>query len=101
MPKYIVFFQDREDYADQRQKHMEEHLTFLERNSELIVAAGPLIKSDSGTGAGGMWLVEADDSQDILELIHAAPFWPTGLRKEVNILIWNQVFREGRRLIAS
>jgi hypothetical protein len=34
-------------------------------------------------------------------LIKEDPFWPTGLRKSVCILAWNQVFADGRRLTSG
>ncbi|WP_424978473.1 hypothetical protein [Leisingera sp. S232] len=42
-----------------------------------------------------MWLVEAEASDAVLRMVHADPFWPTGLRKSVQILQWRQVFCEG------
>ena len=44
-------------------------------------------------------------SPTIDALVKADPFWPTGLRKSVRILKWNQVFADGQQaqaqLIAS
>jgi uncharacterized protein YciI len=43
--------------------------------------------------------VEAESHDAVMSLVHEDPFWPTGLRKEVRILQWQQVFADGRRLI--
>jgi uncharacterized protein len=97
--KFAVFFED--DAAagtDVRRQHMGEHLAFLQRHASKIQAAGPLRSSD-GQPAGGLWLVEAADSSEVQALVEDDPFWPTGLRKSVRILAWNQVFADGRRLI--
>ena len=49
--------------------------------------------------AGGLWLVEAESAEAVRRLCEADPFWPTGLRQDVRILEWRQVFADGRRLI--
>ena len=56
--KFVVLFEDHPDAsADVRRNHMSEHLAFLERNSRKVNAAGPL-KTSSGQGAGGIWIVD-------------------------------------------
>lgn len=97
MAKFVVLFQDNEDFAHQRAKHMDKHLGFLEEHSLAINAAGPLTDSQNGAGAGGMWLVDVDSLEDVAELIQRDPFWPTGLRKSFQILSWQQVFCDGQR----
>jgi len=97
---FAVLFEDNEAKANERPKHMARHLAFLESNAEQVVAAGPLKEAGTGQSAGGLWLVEADSSGAVEQLVKADPFWPTGLRKSFRILEWNQVFAKGRRLIA-
>ena len=96
---YAVLFQDNDEKAAMRTRYMAEHLAFLERNSGQIRAAGPLADTQDSTPAGGLWLVEAPDVQDVRGLIEADPFWPTGLRKSVRVLSWAQVFADGKRQI--
>jgi uncharacterized protein YciI len=97
---YAVLFTDDADRAAVRGRLMPAHLGFLESHRDRIRAAGPLIEAD-GSGAGGLWLVEAKDRQAVDDLVRSDPFWPTGLRKTVRILQWAQVFAEGRRLIGG
>ena len=96
---YAVLFQDNDEKAEMRTRHMAEHLAFLECNSGQIRAAGPLTDTQDSTPAGGLWLVEVPDAQDVRGLIEADPFWPTGLRKSVRVLSWAQVFADGKRQI--
>jgi uncharacterized protein YciI len=99
MPLFAVLFQDDESRADEiRRMHMQAHLAFLERHAAKIKAAGPL-RSDDGNPAGGLWIVEAPDAATVQDLVKEDPFWPTGLRRAVNILAWQQVFAEGVRKI--
>jgi hypothetical protein len=94
---YAVFFEDDDARADMRPKHMAEHLAFLERNANLIRAAGPLRDTASGAPGGGLWLVEAESGRTVRSLVEADPFSATGLRKSVRILEWTQVFADGKR----
>lgn len=96
---FAVMFEDNPATgADIRARHMPDHLAFLERNNAQIKAAGPLATA-TGSGAGGMWLVEAGNEAGVRKLVEEDPLWPTGLRKSVQILCWNQVFADGKRLI--
>jgi uncharacterized protein YciI len=96
---YAILFEDNENYAGTRPKYMQEHLTFLERNAERIHSVGPLNEAKTGEPAGGLWIVEAEDSQIVQSLIESDPFRPTGLRKSFRILEWTQVFADAKRLI--
>ncbi len=95
--KFAILFEDHPERAPVRRQLMPDHLAFLERNAAAILAAGPL--AESGAPAGGLWLVEAVDEEAARALVEADPFWPTGLRKSVRVLRWNQVFAAGQRLI--
>jgi uncharacterized protein YciI len=75
---------------------MEAHLDFLERNAFTIKAAGPLRDGD-GIPAGGLWVVQAADREQVEKLIREDPFWPTGLRRSMRVLAWTQVFVDGVR----
>ena len=97
--KFIILFEDAPDAdPDIRKTKMGDHLAFLERNADLIEAAGPL-SDESGKGRDGLWIVEATDRNRLEELVREDPFWPTGLRKSYAIIPWNQVYAGGKRLI--
>ena len=97
--KFIVTFEDNEKMSHMRQRHMAEHLSFLETNQNNIEAAGPLFQVSDGEGAGGIWVVDAESEEAAHDLVRNDPFWPTGLRKNYTVLGWKQVFADGRRLI--
>jgi len=97
--KFLVMFQDNEDLAPMRQKYMLDHLSFLEENRSSIMKAGPLTNSDTGQNAGGVWVVDAESSTDVHNLVKSDPLWPTGIRKSYSVLSWKQVFADGSRLI--
>ena len=96
---YALLFEDNDEFADQRAKHMSAHLYFLESNTDTIISAGPMHDRLQHQSAGGLWIVEAKDQRSVQELIEADPFWPTGLRKQVRILEWTQVFVNRKRQV--
>ncbi|MBC8721074.1 YciI family protein [Paraburkholderia tuberum] len=94
---YCVQFEDNEAIASARAENMKLHLAFLQKNKAAFLQAGPLIDTADGTGAGGLWVVEAETPEQVLGLIKEDPFWPTGLRKSFRIFEWPQVFSTVRR----
>ncbi|KNG93600.1 YciI family protein [Pseudaestuariivita atlantica] len=96
---YVVLFTDAPDAdPDIRTTHMAAHLDFLERNADRVAAAGPL-SDPAQAGRDGLWIVTADTPDLVTQLIHADPFWPTGLRASYAIIPWRRVFAAGSRLI--
>ena len=93
---YMVLFTDNPHRAEARTRLIQAHLDFLERNRSRVRAAGPL--RETGTPAGGAWLVEAANPDEVTALYKEDPFWPTGLRQSVRVLEWTQVFADGRRM---
>ena len=97
--KYVILFEDAPDVdPDIRKVHMKDHLSFLEKNANKVEAAGPL-KDAEGEGRDGLWIVEADNTDEVERLVHEDPFWPTGLRKSYSIIPWTQVYKDGNRMI--
>jgi len=97
--KYAVLFEDNDEFAHMRPKFMADHLQFLGDNSERIEAAGPMKDGKSQEPAGGLWIVEADNAEQVQNLVETDPFWPTGLRKSIQILEWTQVYVDGKKQI--
>ncbi len=99
--KFIILFEDNpEADPDIRKTHMSRHLEFLEAHADKIEAAGPLTDT-ARKGRDGLWIVEADDVEDLERLVRKDPFWPTGLRRSYAIIAWTQVFAGGTRLIQA
>lgn len=97
--KYAVLFEDNEEFAHMRPKYMADHLQFLSDNSNRIDAAGPFKDAVSANPAGGIWIVDADDAEQVQALVEDDPFYPTGLRKSIRILEWTRVFADGKKQI--
>ena len=89
---YVVVFADNEERAGKRAEFMKEHLAFLRAHAKQISAAGPMKDAETGLPTGGLWLVSAEAREDVVGLVKADPFWPTGLRKSYKILEWKKVY---------
>ena len=84
-------FEDNEEKTGKRGEFMNEHLAFLKSKAAQISAAGPMKDAQTGLPAGGMWLVSAKSREEVIDLVMADPFWPTGLRKSFRIFEWTRV----------
>jgi len=89
----LILFKDAPGHDHIRAQNMPAHLAFLAKHADMVHAAGPLFDGD--TGAGGAWLVDVPDTATAWALVHEDPFWPTGLRADVQVLRWQQVFADG------
>ncbi|MEL7164336.1 MAG: YciI family protein [Pseudomonadota bacterium] len=98
MPTYAVLFTENPD-ADPtiRSRVFPDHLAFLSAHSDQVRDAGTLFFGD-GSRYGGMWIVTADTAADVTALVHADPFWPTGLRAGFEVLEWRKVLGNGAPL---
>ncbi len=71
---FALLFEDDDSHADMRSKFMSNHLAFLASNAKSIHGAGPLKDAGNAEPAGGLWIVEADNLQQVRLLIEADPF---------------------------
>jgi uncharacterized protein len=90
---FLILFEDAPGHDTVRAENMADHLAFLARHGDRIQAAGPLFDGDAG--AGGAWVVDCATVAEAQDLVRTDPFWPTGLRKSVQILHWKHVFASG------
>jgi uncharacterized protein YciI len=97
--QFAVIFEDDVAHAGKRPALLNEHLAYLERHAGFVKAAGPLKAPGNNAATGGLWLVEAGSADEVRRLCENDPFWPTGLRKSVQIYEWARVFSDGNRLV--
>jgi uncharacterized protein len=107
---FVVQFEDI--YADhperikEREEHMDAHIAFLAAQGNRIVASGALRESEGGLPQGGMWIVSAQNKDDVNALYQEDPFWRAGLRKSVRVshwakAVWSSAFAECIETITS
>ncbi|WP_326984410.1 YciI family protein [Chryseobacterium sp. MYb264] len=96
---FIVRCQDNENKLSIREKYTEEHKKFLEAYKDHILVPGSLRLEVDGAAQGSIWIVDAETKEQVREICNRDPFFINGLRKSVDIFIWNKVFPETKTLI--
>lgn len=89
---HVVIFTDNPAKSEERKNNLSAHLQFLTDLNGRVKSAGPLIDPVSKNATGGIWIVEADNSQDVERLVRQDPLFATGLRQSFQIHCWNPVF---------
>jgi uncharacterized protein YciI len=93
---FIVRFEDI--YADQpdrlpeRAQHMPDHLAFLEKHPDKIVAAGAMRDTPDGAPSGGIWILNVESKAAAEAFYKMDPFWTAGLRRSVQVSHWAKAF---------
>ncbi len=96
---YVIRFTDKADRRKIRERYLDAHLAWLERQRQPILAAGSLRETPDSDPGGGLWVVEAESRQAVESLFLTDPFWVHGLRGSVEILHWSKAFPDQRRLL--
>lgn len=95
---YVVTMEDEPKNADARPKYQNEHRAYLETILGKLRSAGPLTDARTGSAAGALWMIEAANADEVQKLLEADPFYKAGLRKNVRIVAWKQVFLDGKKV---
>lgn len=91
MPKWIVILEDRptEEARSVRKDSSPEHFDFLTRNFDWIVFSCGLKTRAGADGAavpfGGLWMVEAENREEVVALYEADPYFSLGLRGRIEV----------------
>lgn len=96
---FIVKCQDKENQKSIRDSYSAAHKDFLSKYKDYIIAPGTLYEEEGGVAQGSIWIVEAKDKEEVQAICAKDPFLINGLRKSVDIFIWNKVFPETKNLI--
>ncbi|WP_293765997.1 YciI family protein [uncultured Aquitalea sp.] len=100
MPIFIIQFTDKPGCGDVRQKHLEAHLAWLDRQAECILLAGSLRETVTSAPYGALWLMEADSREAAQTLLEEDPFWQAGLRASVTTGVWTLANQDMRKRLA-
>jgi uncharacterized protein YciI len=96
---FIAQFEDKQGVAELRQKLLEEHFAFLDRQKDKVLVAGSVREIPSDKPLGGLWIIEAESEEDVREIFKDDPFWVNGLRASVRINRWAKAFPDRKTLV--
>ena len=78
---WLVVFKDDPAMLEVRAELGQEHLSYVDCNSDKILLAGGLRYSPETPFIGGSWLVRAQSSKEVKKLIKADPYFNSAHRK--------------------
>ena len=95
MPYMIETF-DKADSLDVRKAHRAEHLAYLDRIKDKLLACGAKLNDDGSDAGGGLYVIDVDTRAEAEALIQADPFHKVGLFARIEIKRWRKAYLDGR-----
>jgi uncharacterized protein len=89
---FIVQFEDRPDVQEIRQKLFQSHIEFLDSKKDRVLVPGSMREVPTDKPLGGLWIVDAENEEEVKELFKDDPFWTNGLRARYRINRWVKAF---------
>jgi len=96
---FIAQFEDKQGVAELRQKLLQEHFDFLDRQKDKVLVAGSMREIPSDKPLGGLWIIEAESEEEVRDIFKDDPFWVNGLRAGVRINKWVKAFPDRKTLV--
>ena len=88
---YFVHLEDIKDNVSIREPLLEAHMKHIGAYIERIKLAGPLMRADGNTQAGGVLLIEAESEEEVRAIVDADPYFQAGLWPEVRIHAFKEI----------
>ncbi|MDD5586885.1 MAG: YciI family protein [Alphaproteobacteria bacterium] len=95
---HIVRLHDKPNMQDARETYMDAHLAWIEKNRSFVLLAGSLREAPGVSPVGGLWVVDAESKDDVLEKIKTDPFWANGIRADVDVFFWGMASDDMKEL---
>ncbi|MCG6856944.1 MAG: YciI family protein [Salaquimonas sp.] len=87
---FAIHALDHDDAVERRLAHYEAHKSYLTASAMKMVISGPLITDDGETMIGSLFIVEADNRDDVVAFNRADPFAKANVWKSVEIHAFNK-----------
>lgn len=89
---FIVQFEDHQNVSELRKELFDSHIAFLDRMKERVLVPGSMREVPSDEPIGGLWIVDAENEDEVREIFKDDPFWVNGMRARVRINRWVKAF---------
>jgi hypothetical protein len=93
---FAVVFKDKPGQGALRAQQLQAHVRWLDDNRDWVLVGGSLREAPDDTPLGGLWVVEAESRNSVMERMATDPFWICGLRESVLVYHWNKAFPSRR-----
>lgn len=82
---FLVVANDGADSDADRDRHLEGHLEYIEKNCDRYLTCGPILGDDRATLTGSFFLVTAEDADDARAFLDGDPYLRSGMYAEVTV----------------
>jgi len=84
MTRWIAIITNRPEVDMLREKHLAEHMKFLESHKE-ITMAGSTTPYGAAASNGGIWVIKGVSYQQAVKICENDPFFTVGVRQQVTV----------------
>jgi uncharacterized protein len=96
---YAIITRDKPNSLHVRNEARAEHLEYLTRHQDKLLAAGAQVDDDGQGGYGGIIIVDTEDRAEAEAFIRDDPFTQAGLFGGIEVVRWRKAFFDRKRLI--
>lgn len=89
---YVVETWDKPDHLDLRMSVRPEHISFLKRNTDRLLAAGAKLSDDGETMLGTIYIIDTENREEAERFVAEDPFTKAGLPERISIARWRKAF---------
>ena len=89
---YLIETFDKPGHAHVRTAARGDHLAYLDRNKNLLLACGAKLTDDESAATGGIYILDVEDRGAAERFIAADPFTAADLFERVEIVRWRKAF---------
>ena len=96
---YAIITRDKPSSLEVRNRARAEHLEYLTRHQDKLLAAGAQTDDAGQGGYGGIIIVDTEDRAEAEAFIRDDPFTKAGLFAGIEVVRWRKAFFDKKRLI--
>lgn len=96
---FAVLLTDKPDHGALRAQHLDAHVRWVDEHKGTVLVAGSLRHDLADVPKGGLWIVDAESSAAVFELVTSDPFHRCGLRQRVEVFHWSKALPAHRALV--
>jgi hypothetical protein len=96
---YAIITRDKPNSLHLRNEARAEHLEYLTRHQDKLLAAGAQVDDAGQGGYGGIIIVDTEDRAEAEAFIRDDPFTKAGLFAGIEVVRWRKAFFDKKRLI--
>jgi uncharacterized protein YciI len=96
---YAIITRDKPNSLHVRNAARAEHIDYLTRHQDKLLAAGAQVDDDGQGGYGGIIIVDTEDRAEAESFIRDDPFTKAGLFSGIEVVRWRKAFFDKKRLI--